>query len=113
MLTRILFLLTLALGSTAFLTGAWTGPFATSPRAAEIAFLPQAFALDADIIGSGIDAGQLLQKAMEALAPQRTAWLKTKIRQTMTDGESNFIAEGFLQRGPNHCARLEMDIVKR
>ena len=111
MMTRILFLLSLVLGSTILLTGAWTGSLSNPPQQAEPAFVPQALPLEADIIGSGVDARQLLQKALEKLDPQRTAWLKTKIRQTMTDADSNFVAEGFLQRGPNHCAHLEMDIV--
>src|ERR1019366_9025553 len=102
MLSRLLFLLSLMLGSTVFLTGAWTGTFATSARSPELLFVPGAVLLDADIIGSGIDAHQLLRKALAKLGEPKAAWLKTKIRQTMTDADSNFVAEGFLQRGPNH-----------
>jgi hypothetical protein len=112
MLSRLLFLLSLMLGSTVFLTGAWTGSFATSARSPKLLFVPGAVPLDADLIGSGLDARQLLQKALEKLAGQDAAWMKTKIRQTMADADSNFVAEGFLQRGPNHCAHLEMDVVR-
>jgi hypothetical protein len=110
MLTRVLFFLSLLLTITLFLTGAWTGTLTPSAAPAEDAFVPKALPLDADIIGSGIDGRQLLEKASAKLRPARMAWLKTKIRQTMTDARSNFVAEGFLQRGPNQCARLEMDI---
>ena len=110
MLTRLLFLLTVILGITIFLTGAWTGSLAPTAPAPEDAFVSQPVPLDADIIGSGTDGRQLLEKAIEKLAPAQAGWLKTKIRQTMSDTGSNFVAEGFLQRGPNHCARLEMNI---
>ena len=110
MLTRMLLLTTLVTGSIVFLTGAWTGPASPNARNAESRFVPQSVPLDADIIGSGVDAEQLLEKAIEKLAPPRTEWLKTKIRQTMNDGKSNFVAEGFLQRGPNHSPRLELNI---
>ena len=112
MLTRLLFLFSLVLGSTILLTGAWTGSLTLPTPNSEIHFVPQAIQLDADIIGSGIDAKQLLQKALEKLDPKRTPWLKTKIRQTMTDKNLNFIAHGYLQRGPNHCARLELNLGK-
>lgn len=110
MLTRVLFLLTLSLSSTFFLTGAWTGSFAIPPRAPETLFVPQAMPLDADIIGSGIDAEQLVGKSLDKLRRLQSGWMRTKIRQTMNDPTSHFVAEGFLQRGPNRCARLEMKI---
>lgn len=110
MLTRILFLLSLALGCIILLTGAWTGSFTSSLPNSDVAFIAQPVPLDADTIGSGIDAKQLLQKALEKLDPKRSPWLKTKIRQTTTDAGSSFVAEGFLQRGPNYCARLQMTI---
>lgn len=111
MLTRTLFFFALLGGGTVFLTGAWFGSFAPSAQNPESFFTPQNVPLDADIVGSGVDANQLLEKAMEKLAPARTGWLKTKIRQTMNDADSRFVAAGFLQRGPNHCARLEMDVI--
>jgi hypothetical protein len=110
MLTRLLFFFSLFLTIAVFLTGAWTTTLHPSLKPAEDAFVPKTMPLDADIIGSGIDGPQLLEKASEKLRPTRVAWMKTKIRQSMTDSDSNFVAEGFLQRGPNHCARLEMDI---
>src|ERR1019366_5042318 len=110
MLTRVLFFFSLVFAITLFLTGAWTGTLAPSARPAEDAFVPETVLLDANIIGSGIDGQRLLEKACEKLRSPRVVWMKTKIRQTMTDAGSNFVAEGFLQRGPNHCARLEMTI---
>jgi hypothetical protein len=110
MVKRKLLLFTLVLGSTILLPGAWTGSSTPNTQNPEVVFVSQNVALDADIIGSGIDATQLLEKALEKLGGPRTAWMKTKIRQTIADADSNFIAEGFLQRGPNHCARLEMNI---
>src|ERR1019366_6163400 len=112
MLTRVLFFFSLVFAITLFLTGAWTGTLAPSARPAEDAFVPETVLLDANIIGSGIDGQRLLEKACEKLRSPRVVWMKTKIRQTMTDAGSNFVAEGFLQRGPNHCARLEMDILR-
>jgi hypothetical protein len=111
MLTRTACLFLLGLGITILLTGARTASLSTPLQNQESPFVPRSVPLDADIIGSGVDAGQLLQKALEKLDPQRTPWLKTKIRQTMCDVDSTFVAEGYLQRGPNHCARLEMDIL--
>jgi hypothetical protein len=108
MVTRILFLFAVVLGSTIFLPGAWTGSSTPNAQNPEVLFVPQILALEADIIGSGIDAPRLLEKTLEKLGGPRTAWMKTKIRQTVTDADSKFVAEGFLQRGPNHCARLEI-----
>jgi hypothetical protein len=64
--------------------------------------------LDEAIVGTGIDAPQLVQAALDRLAPEKLPWLHTKIRQTLTDGQSSFDADGFLQRGPRHCVRLDM-----
>jgi hypothetical protein len=113
MLTRIVFLSTVVLGSTILLPGAWTGPSTPIAQNPEVLFVPQIVALEADVVGSGIDATRLLEKALGNLGGPRTAWMKTKIRQTITDADSKFVAEGFLQRGPNHCARLEMNVGKQ
>ncbi len=110
MLTRLLFLLGLVLCGTVALTGAWPASFVPVGRDAEAAFVPKSVPLDADIIGSGIDARQLLEKALGKLATAEAAWLNTKIRQTVYDGDSRFVVEGFLQRGPNQCARMEMEV---
>lgn len=110
MLTRLVFLLSLTLVSVVFLTGAWPGTFPLPARSADSTFTPQVVQLDADIIGERVDAALLLQKAVAAHAPAKMPWLKTRIRQTMCEGSSNFVAEGFLQRGPRGCARLEMQI---
>jgi hypothetical protein len=110
MLMRML-LLTAVLGSgLVFLSGAWPGPFTPPTPDAHSGFVAQAFAIDAAILGSGISANELVEKALEKLDSQRVIWLRTKIRQTMSDPESRFVADGFLQRGPNHCAHLEMAI---
>jgi hypothetical protein len=53
-------------------------------------------------------APQVLTHAIANLSSDKVSWLKTKIRQTMTDADSTYCAEGTLLRGPNHCARLEM-----
>jgi len=110
MLTRLLLLTSVLGGGLVFLSGAWPGPFTPPSQNANSGFVPQTFSIDPAIIGSGIHANELLQKALEKLDPNRTTWLRTKIRQTMSDPESRFTAEGFLQRGPNHCAHLEMVI---
>jgi hypothetical protein len=107
--TRILFLLALVGSGVFLLSGAWSSAPADLPPEPETPFVAQTVPLEDDIIGSGIDAGQLLQKAVERLDPGHTVWLKTKIRQTMTDEASSFVAEGVLQRGPNHCAHLQME----
>src|SRR5439155_25465876 len=101
---------TLVVGSVLLLTGAWTNSHSRPAQEPELAFIPQPVHLDADVIGTGVDAKQLLQMALDRLTPERMPWLNTKIRQTLTDARSNFIAEGFLQRGPRHCARLEMNL---
>jgi hypothetical protein len=112
MLTRILMLIGLGLSGTVVFTGAWSGSFAPAPQAADVGFTPQNVPLDADVVGSGVTAADLLAKAIEKLAPERTAWLKAKIRQTMNDNGAVFHAEGVLQRGPNHCARLELETMR-
>jgi hypothetical protein len=112
MLTRILFLVTLVMSGMVVLTGAWSGSFAPATQVAEARFSPQRVPLDDDIVGAGVNADDLLAKGMERLAPARTMWLKVKIRQTMNDGATVVSAEGVLQRGPNHCVRLEMDIAR-
>jgi hypothetical protein len=111
MLTRMLFLLGLILCGSVVLTGAWPASFAPVAPDAESAFVPKVIVLDADIIGSGIDARQLLEKALGKLGVEEAGWLNTKIRQTVYGADSRFVAEGFLQRGPNQCARMEMEVV--
>src|SRR5713226_2704982 len=111
--TRTLFLFTLALGAAIFLTGARTSPPTPCVLNPDAGFVAQTVPLEPDIVGSGIDATQLLGKALEKISGPRTAGMNTKIRQTMTDADANFVAHGFLQRGPNHCARLEMDLGKQ
>lgn len=110
MLMRTLLLTAVVLGGLVFLSGAWPGPVAPSPQTIDSAFVPQSFPIDTAIIGSSIGASELLQKALEKLDAKRVTWLRTKIRQTMSAPESRFFAEGYLQRGPNHCARLEMEV---
>jgi hypothetical protein len=111
MLTRMLFLIGLVLCGIAALTGAWPASFSRTARDADSAFVPRSMTLDADIIGSGIDARKLLENALGKLDAAEAVWLSTKIRQTVHSADSSFIAEGFLQRGPHQCARLEMKIV--
>jgi hypothetical protein len=113
MLTRLLFFLSLVLTVAGLVTGSWTRSSSpTSPplAPAEDGFVAKNVHLDAAIVGSGVDGPRLLKNACAKLRPLYGGWLKTKVRQTMTDPESNFVAEGFLQRGPKHCARLELSI---
>jgi hypothetical protein len=110
MVKKLLWLVPLLLGGAVVLTGAWPGSFTPSPGAPRSLFVPQPLALDGAWHSGAINSQQLLEKAIEVLAVNRTGWLKTKIRQTMTDAESTYAAEGSLQRGPNHCARLDMQV---
>lgn len=111
MLTRLLFLSALLLTTLVFLTGAWPGPTPSFMCPAQSSLTTQPVSRDAGHASLSRDAKDVLRKAVEKLSPERAPWLKTKIRQTMTGAESRFVAEGFLQRGPNHCVRLEMSIV--
>jgi hypothetical protein len=110
MLTRILFVLGLALCGIVVLTGAWPGPVATLAPDAGSTFVPKTVPMDPDIVGLGIDAQALLEKALAKLSEDEAAWLNTKIWQTGICGETTFVAEGTLQRGPNQCSRLELDV---
>ncbi len=110
MLTRMLFLIGLVLCGIVALTGAWPASFSPSAHDADSTFVPKPMPLDANIVGSGIDARQLLEKALEKLGKEESVWLNTKIRQTVHNADSRFVAEGFLQRGPNQCARMELEI---
>ena len=110
MLTRLIFLTSLVLVVTVFLTGAWPGPLGEPPPSGEPAFVPQSVPLDDAIQTSGLDGKQLLRKAADALSWRSTPWLKTKIRHTSTGAKVISVVEGFLQRGPNHCVRLEWNL---
>lgn len=110
MITRFLMLIPVALGSTVFLSGAWPGPFGSPAQKPETSFVAQTIALDPDVIGAGLTSEELVAKAIAKLDWKTTQWLRTKIRQTVVDPESTFVSDGFLQRGPNHCARLELDV---
>jgi hypothetical protein len=110
MLNKSLWLLPLLIASTLFLTGAWsisTAPFA---RNDEAAFVPKVISLPTALFRGEITAGHILEKALEQLSSERVSWMRMKIRQTMTDAQVTFVAEGVLQRGPKHCARLELAI---
>jgi hypothetical protein len=111
MIKPSLFLIPLLVLGIVFLTGAWPASFVPLAQNPQADFVPQILTLECAGLSGEIDARQLLAKAMETLSAVRMRWLKTTIRQTMTDEESAFSAEGFLQRGPNHCARLEMQVV--
>jgi hypothetical protein len=110
MLTRMLLLTSAVFGGLVFLAGAWPGPISSVPQNPHPGFVPHSFPLDPDIIGSGVGASELLKLALDKLDWNQVIWLHTKIRQTMSDPESGFVAEGFLQRGPNQCAHLELAI---
>ncbi|MBM3996697.1 MAG: hypothetical protein FJ303_21465 [Planctomycetes bacterium] len=108
--TRMLIAVLVLTGGVIALAGAWNRQSTRPAPVPEIAFVPQDVELDADLLGTQTDAGQLLQMAIAKLDPAKTTWLKTKIRQAVSDGTSHFVSEALLQRGPNHCARLEMTI---
>ena len=110
MIKQILCLIPLLVVGAIFLIGAWPDSFAPSTQNACTDFVAQNFKLKCANLSGEITAKHLLEKTMETLSAAQVRWLKTKICQTMTDEESNFSAEGFLQRGPNHCARLEMQV---
>jgi hypothetical protein len=49
--------------------------------------------------------------AIANLVGERAVWLKTTFRQKMIDRGSTCCAEGLLQRGPNQCVRLELQVL--
>lgn len=105
MLNKMLIVLTTVLIGAGVLAVAWPRSVAPPSGPAETDFHAQA-------TGTVVPGAKvLLDQATERLAPQRVIWLKTKIRQTMTDARTSFTAEGTLQRGPGNGARLEMDVV--
>lgn len=110
MLTRTLLLLVLLVSTTVFVAGAWFGKSALNAEGGDVVFTPQTVPLDPQIVGSGVSAEQLLQKALDQLGNRDACWLKTKIRQTGQGAEGRFVATGWLQRGPENCARLEMEV---
>ena len=110
MLARTALLFALLAIATTVLTGAWFGTPVQTPPLANAASCPQEFAPDPSVADNGLDAVSLLEKAIARIEADNTGWLRTKIRQT-THARSRFVAEGFLQRGPCHCARLEMEVI--
>src|ERR1700735_1844591 len=106
MLNKTLVVLSVMLVGAFVLGIAWPGSFTPAPKPTEPAFHPQTVELDGLRSGANLNAKQLLGQALERLAPERTIWLRTKIRQTLTDSKSSFTAEGTLQRGPGNGARL-------
>ncbi len=96
------------IGVTVFLSGAWTGFARPAPEIADSDYSPQSITLDCDALGSEVTATELLDKAIATLAC--ATWLKTTIKQAMIAPDSNCCADGVLQLGPNHCARLELKV---
>jgi hypothetical protein len=112
MLTRIMFMLAAVGCGIVVLSGAWPTSIARVTSPPKSTFAAKSIPLDADVVGSGVDAVQLLDKALAKLAEDDSGWLYTKVRQVSHDAGNRFVAEGFLQRGPNQCARLEMEITQ-
>ncbi len=110
MLTRLLFLAGLILVNALFLMSAWPASIAVSARPADFPLAFKSPPSEPEVTKPSGDAIALLDNAISALSPARIPWLKVKIRQTMTAADSNFVADGFLQCGPNHCVRLVMGI---
>ena len=96
MLNKALVVLSVMLVGAFVLGIAWPGSFAPAPKPTEPAFHPQTVEFDGQRGGVALNAKQLLDHALERLAPERTIWLKTKIRQTLTDSKTSFTAEGTL-----------------
>ena len=109
MLTRFFFLFALLVSAIAALTGARSGSTPLTPQAGEVHFTPHSAQLDADVISSAADVTQLLDKTLAKLSDNGDGWLKTKFRQSMH--EPRLVVEGVLQRAPNHCARMETEVV--
>jgi hypothetical protein len=110
MLNKALIVLSVLLAGAFVLGIARPDRLAPTPKPAESDFHPQSIAVPGTT-GTQPTAKQMLEAALERLAPDRTIWLKTKIRQSLTDTKTSFTAEGTLQRGPGNGARLEMDIL--
>ncbi len=110
MLTRIFFVAMLTISATAVLTGARSSTLAQNTPPTQPSFVAQDVPLDAEVVGAGVDANQLLDRAIAKLTACNAGWLRTKIRQTTKLNEADVVAEGWLQRGPNQCARLEMEL---
>jgi hypothetical protein len=72
-------------------------PFVSEPSAAPSALSRQA-------------PQEILARAVATLEPQRLSWLIVKTWQKQVDDEISFEADGRLVLGPNHCARLDMNI---
>jgi hypothetical protein len=101
---KLFYLLPLLTGAPLFLTGALRRPAAEAPTA----FTPQAVALAPDYANAG--AAALLDHATDQLDPARVRWLHAALWQRMSDPEATFEAEGSLQIGPDHCARLDVAV---
>jgi hypothetical protein len=83
MLMRMLLLISVLFSGLIFLSGAWPGPLAPMTQNTDSGFVSQTFPIDSAIIGSGVGASELLEKALDKLDWRRVTWLRTKIRQTM------------------------------
>src|SRR3954452_18949124 len=110
MLKPVFCLFPLMLMAAVFLTGAWSRPTPPPSQTADKDFVAQVVALQCDSLQGKVGAKQLLEQAVANLRGPRVTWLRTKIRQTVQDAEKSFVAEGCLQRGPNQCAHLDLQV---
>jgi hypothetical protein len=101
MLIRTALLFALLAVSTTILTGAWFGTAPPPPPSVPFGFSPQDVKLDKSL--AGMDAQTVLDLAIKRLDAD---WLRAKLRQS----SNQFVAEGFVQCGPNQCMRLEMEV---
>jgi hypothetical protein len=109
MLKKLFFLVPAILGPSLLLTGAWNSPPPVAP-AAPPAFVAQPVDLNRELIGDGATGVQLLDRALARFGPARLSWLRTKIWQKMSDGQTEFEAEGTLELAPGQCARLDLAV---
>jgi hypothetical protein len=86
------------------------GALRPGPVSPACPFVPQTIALAGELADPKWTAVALLDRAVERLAPARLSWLKLVLWQRMTGGDVHFESEGTLQLGPQHCARLDLNV---
>ena len=110
MLGRTVLLFTLLLIATAILSCAWFVRAAQAMPMPESGPVAQNVRIDRELPG---DAGPWLDRAIKRLEDDKSGWLRVTFRQTVTGPRSNFVAEGFLQTGPKHCVRRELEVINK
>ena len=101
---KLILFLPLLSAAPLFLAGALRRP-ASEPA---FSFEPQPIGLAPELTAASPDT--LMNLAVDRLSPQRMPWLRVRLRQWMHSMETRFDAEGTLQLGPDHCARLDLAV---